>query len=324
MFEGYQNIEDDLFIKSGAEDALKKLDSLILDIDGVILDVSASFRRSISLTTQFYFESYLGWPKGPTLIEPEETDGFKLARGFNNDWELTDAAVLFYLVRSVRLDTKDLREIREDGKPLESFIREVEGLGGGLAAAKKAAGAELKKVEKLWERAKIKQIFQEIYAGVDHCKEIYGFDPAFVFQKGLVNEERVLIDPELIEPFLPKVGVITGRTSKEAALALEMAGLKSMIDPAALIGDDGGARKPDPALLITLGDRFKTGVGVYVGDTRDDLEMVKNFKDLKRDETFLSCMVSYDLSKAAPFALGGADILATSANAFLDFVTSLK
>lgn len=317
MTKDRSNLKADLFASPKTAAYLGGLDTLILDIDGVILDVRESFRRAISLTTQFYFENYLHWPKGPTLIEPEETQAFKLARGFNNDWELTDAVVLFYLVRSIKVGSKDLGLLRAGGGPLSQFVAEIETLGGGIEAATKIVEDDFSRIRDLWQRNIIKQIFQEIYAGVDHCMEIYGFEPSLIRHEGLLSQEKTLIDKDLVAAFYPKVGVITGRTSKEAALALKMASLSELVDPKAIIGDDGGKRKPDPSLLSQLAEYFETKVGAYLGDTADDLEMVNNFKAEGNKATFISCMISVDPLERDHFATGRADIVAPSANDFL-------
>ncbi|MDI6799069.1 MAG: hypothetical protein QMD53_00045 [Actinomycetota bacterium] len=320
MFEGYEQLADGLFATPAAAGLIGRLDTIILDIDGVILNVTASFRRAICLTTQFYFEEYLKWPAGPTLIEPKETQAFKLAGGFNNDWELTYAVILFYLARSQVTGSKDLAILRGDGRPLIDFTKELKRLGGGLKTANRLiAGtfAASERINELWNRSIIKQIFQEIYAGTDHCKEIYGFDPAFIFGKGLLNEEKVLIDRSLVASFSPKVGVITGRTTKEAELALERAALSELVKKGGVIADDGGRRKPDPTLIVELSEFFETQLGVYIGDTLDDLLTVNNFKALDRSETFLSCIVSSDPKEAAWFTQKGVDILTDSADRLL-------
>lgn len=320
MFEGYEQMADGLFATPAAAGLIGRLDTIILDIDGVILDVTASFRLAISRTTQFYFEEYLKWPAGPTLVEPKETQAFKLAGGFNNDWELTYAVVLFYLARHQKMGSKDLAVLRGDGQPLIEFTKELERQGGGLKAANRlitGGFAVSERINELWNRNIIKQIFQEIYAGMDHCREIYGFNPAFIFEKGLLNEEKVLIDRGLVASFLPKVGVITGRTTKEAELALEMAALSELIKIGGVIGDDGGRRKPDPTLIVELSDFFETQLGVYIGDTLDDLLVVNNFKALNRSETFLSCIVSSDPKEAMWFTQKGVDILTDSADRLL-------
>ena len=67
-----------------------KLDLLLFDIDGVLIDVSASYRDAIRLTVQTYLQDVVGLAPSPDeLVSREDVAAFKLAGGFNNDWDLT-------------------------------------------------------------------------------------------------------------------------------------------------------------------------------------------------------------------------------------------
>jgi hypothetical protein len=77
------------------------MDILIFDMDGVLIDVSKSYRKTIQRTIQIYLESCLeferrrrGW------ITDEEISLFKSVGGFNNDWDLTSGLLLYLLSTS--------------------------------------------------------------------------------------------------------------------------------------------------------------------------------------------------------------------------------
>ncbi len=327
ILEGYVETAPNLWIKRGVLGRFKKIDSLVLDIDGVILNVTRSFRVAISKTTQFYFKKILKWPGDAVLITPDETQFFKMAGGFNNDWELTYAAVIFYLGKSASLSDRNLNVLRDSGQSLRDFTNEVKKMGGGLKPAERVALSTLKdkeRIKALWDRNLIKQIFQEFYAGVDWCKRLYGFNPVYVNKRGLLNREKVLISRKLVKQFYPKVSVITGRTKKEAGIALEKANLSDIIFPEKVLSDDGGVRKPDPKLLADLSKKMDTKVGVYIGDTPDDIETVNNYKKLGRNGKFLSCIVLRETEKVKRFIEGDVDILAGSGNDVLNEISKLK
>ncbi len=327
IFDGYAEVAPNLWVKEFTFEQFKNIDSIVLDIDGVILNVTSSFRVAISKTTQFYFKQILKWPGEATLISFEETQLFKLAGGFNNDWELTYAIVIFYLGKSNFLSSHNLDVLRKDGRSLQVFTDEVKKLGGGLEFAEKVALSGLKdkeRIKALWDRNLIKQIFQEFYAGVDWCERLYGFNPVYIKKKGLLNKERVLIDKKLIEQFYPRISIITGRTREEAEIALERAGLLDIISSERILSDDGDIRKPNPRLLRTLSSKMGTEVGIYLGDTPDDLETVNNFKKLDRKERFLSCIILQNIKEAERFIEEGVDILAKSGNDVLAVINKLK
>ena len=321
----YKRVTPLVWVRKEQEAVLTQVDSLILDIDGVIMDVSNSFRIAISQTVQNYFCYVLGFKGDDILLSPSETQAFKLAGGFNNDWDLTSAAVLFYLIKAEQLTTDQTSVIREQGQSIEDFTMAVRRTGGGIEGAREVMLTTLtreqrKKVEPKWNRATIEKTFQEMYGGVDYCERLYGFKPAYNRRQGLLNDERVMIDPEVIKPFLPKVGILTGRTKNEMDIALERSGLKDMIDPGLIISDGGSTpdkRKPHPENLIKLARKIKGQVTVYVGDVLDDLIIVNNANvNREAPSVFMSSLVVSPLRRAEVefYMLEGADMISLDVN----------
>jgi len=56
--------------------------AILFDVDGVLVDVSASYRKAIQETVRFFADK-------PAL--PAEIQGLKELGGYNNDWDLTEA-----------------------------------------------------------------------------------------------------------------------------------------------------------------------------------------------------------------------------------------
>ncbi|MDL0141994.1 TIGR01548 family HAD-type hydrolase, partial [Halobacterium salinarum] len=65
-----------------------EVDAVVLDVDGVLVDVAESYRRAIVEAVEHVY--------GDT-IERADIQQFKDAGGFNNDWTVTDAAALWVL-----------------------------------------------------------------------------------------------------------------------------------------------------------------------------------------------------------------------------------
>jgi len=97
-----------------------QVDAVVLDIDGVLVDVGDSYRRAIIESVDRVC--------GKT-IDRDTVQAFKDAGGFNNDWELTDAAALYVLARREGL-----------GMDPDAFTDRVAEAGGGLSAAKAVVG----------------------------------------------------------------------------------------------------------------------------------------------------------------------------------------
>ena len=321
----YEQIGASIWLKDDQKGLIPQIDTVILDIDGVILDVSSSFRVAISQTVQLYLTRERGFGGDSVLILPSESQLFKQAGGFNNDWDLTRAVILFYLTKAELLQTDHTAILRENGQSLVDFTTGVGRAGGGLHGVMAVLFPLLSKeqrqrVEKGCDRVRIEELFQELYGGVDYCKRLYGHKPKFNKRSGLLNEEKVMLDQSILIDFIPKVGILTGRTKKETEVGLEKAGLKGIIPWKHIIFDTGESpemRKPRPGSLLDLAETLEAKVALYVGDVMDDLLTVKN-ANLERTATavFLSAIIVSPLRRdyAELFRKEGADIVSLDVN----------
>src|SRR5665648_989490 len=114
-------------------DKISEVDTLVFDIDGVLIDVRDSFMKAVCQTVQFYFKEILGFQGSQGLINPKEIVYFKTAGGFNNDWDLTSAVVLFYLMKARENNLKDVDELRSLKPDIKTFTTKMLSPGGGLA-----------------------------------------------------------------------------------------------------------------------------------------------------------------------------------------------
>ena len=148
-------------------DKISQVDTLVFDIDGVLIDVRDSFMKAICQTVQFYFKEILGFQGSQSLINPEETEYFKNAGGFNNDWDLTSAVILFYLMKARENNLKDVDVLRSLKPDIKTFTTKMLSPGGGLAKVidSIAKDGQVKDgILSLWDIDLITKIFQEIYA----------------------------------------------------------------------------------------------------------------------------------------------------------------
>ncbi len=98
------------YVKKSSIELLEQLKSLIFDCDGVLIDVSDSFRTAIIKTTNWYITEIIGLGKiSEDLITHDETGLFKNSGGFNNDWHLTYGVIL-YFVTLLLIHLKSQRE----------------------------------------------------------------------------------------------------------------------------------------------------------------------------------------------------------------------
>jgi HAD superfamily hydrolase (TIGR01548 family) len=323
----------ELFIKQELFKTLPQLDAVLLDVDGVILDVSQSFRAVISRTAQYIATEVLKLQDTGALIEESESDLFKMAGGFNSDWDLTNAAVALVIAKHAQSGATTTAEIREHAPSWEQFTGELKRRGGGLPAAEMVILEQLTPGQRRdfavnWNPKFVTQIFQEMYGGVEACKALYGFEPEYVREEGAYKTEQVLLDRELLASLPPrvKVGLLTGRTRNETRLAMEFARLP--IPESNWVTETDGVKKPDGQALVALQEKMGFKFGVYVGDTMDDLNVVKNYRETRGAgrAKIVSCIALSGPSGEAhrrTFLEAGTEVVTPDANTFLQYLKSV-
>jgi len=246
-------------------------DAVVLDVDGVLVDVADSYRRAIVESVEQVYDE---------TISRDAIQQFKDAGGFNNDWELTYAAALYVLARRRGYD-----------RDIESFTDLIAATGGGLDAAEtvivdRVGPAERERIYDDWDRNRLRDVFQQLYLGSDRYRELEGGDPD-LDTGGFIHDEPILIEDRTIDRLTQEfaVGVLTGRPAPEAEIALDRVGL-DMPDEHRFTMDDWEAGKPDPGALTTLADRLDAGAMAFAGDTLDDVRTAVNAAEADPGRTY--------------------------------------
>lgn len=225
------------------------MDVLIFDMDGVLVDVSGSYRRTIEKTVALYLEACLGLPEGKeTLVSNEEISLLKSAGGFNNDWDLTSGLLLYLLSISSLPKRRTLGRfssleetisfLREEARPygltrkellkrkeIPAFVERVRSAGGGLSGIRKALGSSwngwVHRSGSLLQENLVKRIFQEIYLG-RRFQACYGLERRFYRGQGFYLHENLLIPRRTLAALSRRfwLGIASGRPRFEAELAL--------------------------------------------------------------------------------------------------------
>jgi len=238
-----------------------KTTAVVLDIDGVLVDVADSYRRAVVESVRRVY--------GETLdrgaIQP-----LKDAGGFNNDWLVTDAIALYVLACEQGFD-----------QDVSTFADRIADAGGGRAGAKAVLNAELSAndydaVVDAFDPDRLRTVFQALYLGGDLFRELEGEEPPFD-AAGYIHDEPVLVDSETLATLTDRyaVGVVTGRPAAEATIALDRVGL-AVDDDHRFTMDNWEQGKPHPYALLTLAERFDADRLIFVGDTLDDVRTAVN------------------------------------------------
>jgi HAD superfamily hydrolase (TIGR01548 family) len=237
------------------------VDTVVLDIDGVLLEVADSYRQAVvDSVDRVYGET----------VDRESLQAFKDAGGFNNDWLVTDAVALYVLARAAGFESD-----------IEAFTDGIAAHGGGLEGAEAELAAELpnatfEEIIEQWDPEELRTVFQALYLGSELFRELEGEEPPFE-TAGYIRDEPVLVESETLEALTDRynVGVVTGRPAAEATIALDRVGL-DVDDDHRFTMDNWEQGKPHPYALMTLAERFESESLVFVGDTLDDVKTAVN------------------------------------------------
>jgi HAD superfamily phosphatase len=221
-------------------------DTVVLDVDGVLVDVRESFREAVRETVvQVQREMGVAVPWRPSH---DDINAFKRAGGFNDDIDISIALAAIGAGRR--------------GEDVHRIAAAVESAGGGLPALRRVA-AELPRVE----GRRALRIFDDLYWG------------------GLIDRERMLVGADypqrLRDAGIAHVACVSGRTPRELDAAMQSLGWDTAQLAAVVTGDM--VRKPDPACFEPIVRACTPRAMVYIGDVRDDWELVRRHRDERGD-----------------------------------------
>ena len=271
-------------------------------MDGVIIDVSCSYRDTVRQTARLFFKGAESWQDLPDpLFSLTDLARVKQSGGLNNDWDLTFLVItlLFSLVKSPAYD--------QDPDPWTRYNKvitkcDVTSLSQFLISTKSPVTSLLKKNGKqesefiaglftgdVGSGNIIKQIFQEIYLGKEIFEATYKIPTKFYHDKGFINREKLMIDRSILEN-LSKTNILaiaTGRPKAEADYPLDLFDLRRFFKIIYTLDDcikeeqtiykkenkSVSLSKPNPYMLDAIAEIHKDNASrfYYIGDMPDDM-----------------------------------------------------
>ncbi len=256
-------------------------DVIVFDMDGVLMNVHGSYPEVICQAVTAFLKEQ-GFEGEGLAVTPEETAYFKAAGGFNSDWALSQGISLIFLVKAVMAGSKNIEGIRNLAPDMLSLSRAVGQQGGGLVGLSRALQGlveerDFEDVQASWDQERITHLAMEYYAG-DEMLEVFGRTNQTVRGPGLMRNEHPLVSREDLVSAPFRYGLYTGRDYLEAQSAMRAAGLQGIWTREAMMTDDRGFHKPDPAGLVAITHALSPRLMIYVGDNLDDWQAAARYE----------------------------------------------
>jgi phosphoglycolate phosphatase-like HAD superfamily hydrolase len=282
----------------------KKL--IVFDMDGVLIDVSKSYRETVRETARLFFKMAPSSGKLPEPLFPlKDLAAVKQSGGLNNDWDLS------CLVISLLFNEIEKPPVYERKDPWHRYREtigqcDVAALAEFLKSTSTPLAALLRKAGKtknafiyglytgdVGSGNIIKQIFQEVYLGKDLFEATYGQVPQFYLDEGFNQREQLLVDKHILEELATNhiLAIATGRPRAEANYPLDRFGIRKYFASIMALEDclveeerlretltkKVSLSKPDPFMLDAIAETHKDlfTESYYIGDLPDDMIAAK-------------------------------------------------
>ncbi|HDL18235.1 MAG TPA: hypothetical protein ENH29_04190 [Bacteroidetes bacterium] len=270
-----------------------RFDLIIFDIDGILIDTGRSFPMAIMQSIAKYGEL----AGIPDLEQPSQQDiaMFKTVPGFNNDWDLDEGLLLFFLQQNILPVPLDLT----------TFIAETAKAGTGLEGIKNwlftLPSIFYQKIFSRYRPHLIRKLAMEYYAGEQYCEYLYGIKPEFGVKSGALQAEKVLVDCELFRRISQThtIGFYSGRNEREFELVKPKIGAENIANQFIVYAATGRPAKPDPIPLLNMARLCNADGIIFIGDSFDDYQTVINFN---RYYPEIQCEFVQVINRGKPFA----------------------
>ena len=266
---------------------LNKIDAIIFDCDGVLIDITKSYDLAIIQTTRYVLE-HLAKINSSLDIDFKIIDGFKSTGGFNDEVDLTYAAIIS-LVAAKKLEKNPTNFIFDVIKNSNST---------GIISVEKY-------LETLIDISDIKkqlsypgthhdnllyQIFDQLFYGPDLYRKLFNQTSKFS-ESGLIEQDDVLMNDnlmkQLIKKFDSKIAMVTGRGKESVRYSLKSLLSKFDLRNSMFLEDElRELAKPNPKSLINSIQGMNSTCSLYVGDSMEDFIMAKKATDSGHETVF--------------------------------------
>jgi phosphoglycolate phosphatase-like HAD superfamily hydrolase len=266
---------------------LNKIDAVIFDCDGVLIDITKSYDLAIIKTTRYVLEN-LAKIDDSIDVDFKIIDGFKATGGFNDEVDLTYAAIIS-LVAAKKLEKDPTYFIfdvikNSDSSGIISVEKYIENQIDISDIKKQLSYPGTHHDNPLY------QIFDQIFYGPELYKKLFNNTSNFS-DPGLIEQDDVILNNILFEKlqkkFNSKIAMVTGRGKESVSYSLKSLLTKfNLLNSMFLEDEPRELAKPNPQSLLNSIQGMNCTSTLYVGDSMEDFIMAKKTTDLGHKTTF--------------------------------------
>jgi phosphoglycolate phosphatase-like HAD superfamily hydrolase len=270
-----------IYIDDSCNDLLEKINIIIFDCDGVLIDITKSYDLAIIKTTQYVLENFAKINDSIT-VDFKIIDGFKSSGGFNDEVDLTYAAIIS-LVAANQLEKDQTKFISDVIKNSDS---------SGIVSVEKylEAQIDISKIKKqlsypgTHHQNPLYQIFDQLFYGPKLYEKLFKIKSKFS-ESGLIEQDDVILNEKLLKllqtRFNSKIAMVTGRGKQSVRYSLkEMLENFDLNNSVFLEDESRELAKPNPQPLFDSIKGMGNGITLYVGDSMEDFIMAKKVTDM--------------------------------------------
>ncbi len=245
--------ESHVYIRSGVMQDLERIDAVIFDCDGVLIDTKDSYDLAVLYTANRLTLKIMGLDNPGELYSRDDLYTLRSTGGFNNDWDLTYALVAYTFslnrvekIEKILIDASKrsidtklgyLEKRSNEYNPPEIDVLANNLNETGLKSLKRyfKENGLVDFVSVLDEflvypggvgESLVTTMFEEVFCGADLYRKIYGREPVFFFEaEGLIENEKILVKESTLKKLSNyvegKLGVASGSLKAQAEYVLK-------------------------------------------------------------------------------------------------------
>ena len=264
-----------------------KFDSIIFDCDGVLVDITNSYDQTIVKTTKYVLET-LAKINDSIQIDFKIIDGFKSTGGFNDEVDLTYAAILSIVAaKKLKKDQTEFINLVIDNsdstgiKSVETFIKNQVDISE-IIEQLSYPGSHKDNI--------LYQIFDQLFYGPELYSKLFKNTSKFS-EPGLIENDVVIFNNDLADKlenkFHKQISMVTGRGKESVKYSLKNLLDKFDLQNSMFLEDEPRElAKPNPQSLVNSITGMNSKSCLYVGDSMEDFIMAKKATILGNNTTF--------------------------------------